>query len=102
MRSTGNVSGKVYNGYLRAGGNWCVLFVVIMLCVLTQLAASGGDFFIAEWVGIEEKYYVSLVSYEFIYIVYRISNKRGNVYEMNATKRARIHRYRWVCMYVNP
>jgi len=77
MRSTGNVSGKVYKGYLRAGGNWCVLFVVIMLCVLTQLAASGGDFFIAEWVGIEEKYYVSFVSYcEFIYIGYRISNKR--------------------------
>jgi len=67
MRSTGNVSGKVYKGYLRAGGNWCVLFVVTMLCVLTQLAASGGDFFIAEWVGIEEKYYVSIVSYEFIY-----------------------------------
>ncbi|EZA62671.1 putative multidrug resistance-associated protein [Ooceraea biroi] len=56
MRSTGNVSGKVYNGYLRAGGNWCVIFIIAMLCIVTQLAASGGDFFIAEWVRIEEKY----------------------------------------------
>lgn len=66
MRSTGNVSSKVYNGYLRAGGNWCMIFIVAMLCVLTQLAASGGDFFIAEWVRIEEKYYVSIFSYVYL------------------------------------
>lgn len=56
MRTVGNVSGKVYTGYLRAGGNWCVIFIVTMLCVLTQLAASGGDFFISRWVDIEENY----------------------------------------------
>ncbi|XP_011702530.1 PREDICTED: probable multidrug resistance-associated protein lethal(2)03659 [Wasmannia auropunctata] len=56
MRTVGNVSGQVYKGYLSAGGNWCVIFIVAMLCVLTQLAASGGDFFIAQWVEIEENY----------------------------------------------
>ncbi|XP_050461235.1 ATP-binding cassette subfamily C member 4 isoform X1 [Cataglyphis hispanica] len=56
MRSTGNVAGKVYRDYFRAGGNWCVIFMVTMLCVLSQLAASGGDFFIAQWVDIEENY----------------------------------------------
>ncbi|KAL6424777.1 hypothetical protein ACFW04_010016 [Cataglyphis niger] len=56
MRSTGNVAGKVYRDYFRAGGNWCVIFMVTMLCVLSQLAASGGDFFIARWVDIEENY----------------------------------------------
>lgn len=56
MRSTGNVAGKVYGNYFRAGGNWCVIFIVIMLCALSQLAASGGDFFIARWVDIEENY----------------------------------------------
>ncbi|KAL6254639.1 hypothetical protein P5V15_013946 [Pogonomyrmex californicus] len=56
MRSTGNVSGKVYSGYFRAGGNWCIIFIVAVLCILTQLAASGGDFFIARWVDIEQTY----------------------------------------------
>ncbi|XP_020285395.1 probable multidrug resistance-associated protein lethal(2)03659 isoform X2 [Pseudomyrmex gracilis] len=56
MRSKGNVSGKVYGGYFSAGGNCCVIFMVSMLCILTQLAASGGDFFIARWVEIEEHY----------------------------------------------
>lgn len=56
MRTVGNVSGAVYTGYFSAGGNWCVIFMVAMLCILTQLAASGGDFFIARWVDIEENY----------------------------------------------
>jgi len=38
------------------GGNWCFISIVTMLCIITQLAASGGDFFIARWVDIEEKY----------------------------------------------
>ncbi|XP_018302134.1 probable multidrug resistance-associated protein lethal(2)03659 [Mycetomoellerius zeteki] len=56
MRSVGTVSSEVYTSYLRAGGNWCVIFIVAMLCILTQLAASGGDFFLAQWVNIEEHY----------------------------------------------
>lgn len=55
-RSKGKVSGAVYSGYLKAGGNWCVIFVVILLCILSQLAASGGDFFISQWVNMEERY----------------------------------------------
>ncbi|KAG5332701.1 L259 protein, partial [Acromyrmex heyeri] len=56
MRTVGTVSGEVYTSYLRAGGNWCVISIVTMLCILTQLAASGGDFFLAQWVNIEEHY----------------------------------------------
>ncbi|KAG5343188.1 L259 protein, partial [Acromyrmex charruanus] len=56
MRTVGTVSGEIYTSYLRAGGNWCVIFIVTMLCILTQLAASGGDFFLAQWVNIEEHY----------------------------------------------
>ncbi|XP_012525065.2 probable multidrug resistance-associated protein lethal(2)03659 isoform X2 [Monomorium pharaonis] len=56
MRTVGNVSGQVYTGYFRAGGGWCIIFLVALLCVFTQLAASGGDFFITIWVNIEEKY----------------------------------------------
>lgn len=56
MRTVGNVSSKVYTGYFNAGGHWCIIFIVTMLCILAQLAASGGDFFIARWVDIEENF----------------------------------------------
>ncbi|KAG8259193.1 hypothetical protein J6590_014664 [Homalodisca vitripennis] len=49
MRSTGTVSGKVYKSYLTAGGNCCALMFLLVLCVLTQLLASGGDYWITYW-----------------------------------------------------
>ncbi|KYN28047.1 hypothetical protein ALC57_02483 [Trachymyrmex cornetzi] len=56
MRTVGNVSGKVYTDYFRAGGNWCTIFIVAMLCIIKQFAASGSDFFLAQWINIEENY----------------------------------------------
>ncbi|KYN44462.1 hypothetical protein ALC56_01160 [Trachymyrmex septentrionalis] len=61
MRTVGNVSGKVYTDYFRAGGNWCIIFIVAMLCIIAQFAASGSDFFLAQWINIEEKYYYNLI-----------------------------------------
>ncbi|XP_076244312.1 putative multidrug resistance-associated protein lethal(2)03659 isoform X2 [Calliopsis andreniformis] len=55
-RSKGKISGYVYSGYFRAGGNWCVVTVILMLCILAQLFASGGDFFISQWVDMEERF----------------------------------------------
>ncbi|XP_031850164.1 putative multidrug resistance-associated protein lethal(2)03659 isoform X2 [Nomia melanderi] len=55
-RTKGKVSGQVYSGYFKAGGNWCIIFMVLFLCVLAQLAASGGDYFISQWVNMEDKY----------------------------------------------
>lgn len=54
-RSKGKISGAVYSAYLQAGGNWCVVFMVFLLCLLSQLAASGGDYFISQWVNMEEQ-----------------------------------------------
>jgi len=56
MRTVGNVSGRVYTNYLRAGGNWCVISIVAMLFISTQLAASSTDFFLAQWIEIEEHF----------------------------------------------
>ncbi|XP_017887469.1 multidrug resistance-associated protein 4-like isoform X2 [Ceratina calcarata] len=56
-RTKGKVSGKVYAGYFSAGGNCCVLFVVLMLLIVSQTLASGSDFFISQWVNMEEKYF---------------------------------------------
>lgn len=56
MRSTGTISGKVYAGYFSAGGNWCFISTVALLCIIAQAAASGGDYFLAYWVDFEERY----------------------------------------------
>ncbi|XP_050579550.1 probable multidrug resistance-associated protein lethal(2)03659 isoform X2 [Bombus affinis] len=55
-RTKGRVSGKVYASYFKAGGNWCVVATIGMLCVLAQTLASASDLFISQWVNMEEKY----------------------------------------------
>lgn len=48
-RSTGSVSAQVYKSYFRSGGHCCTIFIVFLLFVLAQLAASGGDYFLSYW-----------------------------------------------------
>ncbi|XP_043286728.1 probable multidrug resistance-associated protein lethal(2)03659 [Venturia canescens] len=55
MRTKGSIGGHIYSAYLRAGGNWFIVMLVFLLFVGTQLAASGGDYFIAKWVNWEER-----------------------------------------------
>ncbi|KAK2580321.1 hypothetical protein KPH14_012558 [Odynerus spinipes] len=54
MRTTGHVSAKVYASYFTACGNGLLLLLLTMLIILYQTAASGGDYFVAYWVNIEE------------------------------------------------
>ncbi|XP_014296337.1 probable multidrug resistance-associated protein lethal(2)03659 [Microplitis demolitor] len=54
MRTRGSIGGHVYSSYFKAGGNCCLIFMVIVLFVGAQLAASGGDFFVAFWVNLEQ------------------------------------------------
>ncbi|XP_034950064.1 probable multidrug resistance-associated protein lethal(2)03659 [Chelonus insularis] len=53
MRTKGSIGGHVYSSYFRAGGNYCVIFSVAALYILTQLAASASDYFIAFWVNLQ-------------------------------------------------
>ena len=66
QRSSGHVGGWVYKGYFSAGGNCCVIFTIFILCVMAQFFASAGDFFISEWVKMEEKSPVSFASFTFV------------------------------------
>lgn len=49
QRSTGSVGAYVYKAYLKAGGNWFIIFNVFLMFVLAQIAASAGDYFITYW-----------------------------------------------------
>ncbi|XP_063977971.1 probable multidrug resistance-associated protein lethal(2)03659 [Diachasmimorpha longicaudata] len=55
MRTKGSIGGNIYGSYFTAGGNWCIAMIIFILCAGAQLAASGGDYFIAFWVNLEEE-----------------------------------------------
>lgn len=48
-RTSGNVSRSVYESYYSAGGSTFKLIFFIFICVITQILASGGDFWITYW-----------------------------------------------------
>ncbi|XP_043284648.1 probable multidrug resistance-associated protein lethal(2)03659 [Venturia canescens] len=54
-RTKGSLKGRTYSSYFQASGSCPVVFVVLSLCVLAQLAASCCDYFIALWVNMEER-----------------------------------------------
>lgn len=56
QKSSGSVGGYVYKAYLAAGSNCCITFCVFLLFIITQLAASAGDYFITYWYVIIHKY----------------------------------------------
>lgn len=46
----GNIGLGLYNKYFKAGGGFFAFFVMMAFCILTQLLASLGDYFLAYWV----------------------------------------------------
>ncbi|KAJ8929217.1 hypothetical protein NQ314_018096 [Rhamnusium bicolor] len=53
-RGVGKISGGVYKSYLRSGGNWCKIILLIMAFVISQITASGTDYFISIWANVEQ------------------------------------------------
>ena len=88
MQSKGRVSGEVYAKYFRAGGNWCLVATIAIFCVLAQGLASGSDFFISEWVNMEEKYVIiSLIRSNFFYQIFAITTIITSKYYLSKGKR---------------
>lgn len=52
--SKGKVHGSLFMNYLLAGGNVCLVMMVLSLYIVAQACASGVDFFVSFWVNIEE------------------------------------------------
>lgn len=45
----GTLGFQVYKAYLRAGGNWCVLFMLFTMFFIVQGLASVSDYFLTFW-----------------------------------------------------
>lgn len=50
----GAIGLSLYGKYFRAGGGFCFVSIMISFCILAQLLASGGDFYLSYWVNKEE------------------------------------------------
>lgn len=48
-RAEGSIGFTVYRKYFKAGGGYIAFIVMVFLCVLSQLFASGGDYYINYW-----------------------------------------------------
>lgn len=53
-KSSGMVGSIVYKTYVSAAGHWCRIGFLLLLCALTQILATGSDYWIAYWVNSEE------------------------------------------------
>jgi len=51
-RTTGSVLKNVYSSYFLAGGSVFKILFFFIICILTQVLASGGDFWMTYWYSI--------------------------------------------------
>lgn len=49
IRSSGNVSKSIYLQYLSAGVNVFTAYLLLIMCIIPQILASGGDYWLMFW-----------------------------------------------------
>ncbi|XP_050461230.1 ATP-binding cassette sub-family C member 4-like isoform X2 [Cataglyphis hispanica] len=50
----GHISGKVYKKYLHHGGNYFILFVLLLFFIISQIATTGNDYWVSYWTNVEQ------------------------------------------------
>ncbi|XP_011701755.1 PREDICTED: multidrug resistance-associated protein 4-like, partial [Wasmannia auropunctata] len=50
----GRVSGRVYKEYLHHGGNYFILFMLLLIFFISQIAITGSDYWLSYWTTLEE------------------------------------------------
>ncbi|KAG5331515.1 MRP4 protein, partial [Acromyrmex charruanus] len=54
MTAQGRISGKVYKEYLHNGGNYFMLFILLVLFIISQIATTGNDYWLSYWTTLED------------------------------------------------
>ncbi|KAG5307336.1 MRP4 protein, partial [Acromyrmex insinuator] len=54
MTAQGRISGKVYKEYLHHGGNYFMLFILLVLFIISQIATTGNDYWLSYWTTLED------------------------------------------------
>lgn len=53
-QETGAIGLALYKKYFTAGGGWFVITVTVLSCILSQVLASGSDYYLSYWVSSNE------------------------------------------------
>ncbi|XP_011066373.1 PREDICTED: probable multidrug resistance-associated protein lethal(2)03659 [Acromyrmex echinatior] len=53
MTAHGRVAGRVYKEYLHNGDNNFILFVLLMIFIISQVATTGNDYWLSYWTTLE-------------------------------------------------
>lgn len=48
-RAEGAIGWSMYSKYFKAGGGFCRFYIMVMFCLLAQVLASGGDYYVTYW-----------------------------------------------------
>lgn len=48
-RAEGAIGWSMYSKYFKAGGGFCMFYIMVMFCLTAQILASGGDYFVTYW-----------------------------------------------------
>jgi ATP-binding cassette subfamily C (CFTR/MRP) protein 4 len=55
IRQSGKLSSKVYTTYIRACGTCFNFFMIMLLFILTEIFATGTDYYLTFWVNLEQR-----------------------------------------------
>ncbi|ORX56536.1 hypothetical protein BCR36DRAFT_580845 [Piromyces finnis] len=69
-RSTGSISIKVYNNYIKAGGGYIICIFILLLVGLTQVIKIGSDTWLVYWT--EDTLNMEINDYILIYLFWNI------------------------------
>lgn len=48
-RAKGSIGSQLYKKYFKASGAYFMFYVMAFLCLMAQLLASGGDYYVSYW-----------------------------------------------------
>lgn len=48
-RAEGAIGWSMYSKYFKAGGGFCRFYIMVLFCLLAQVLASGGDYYVTYW-----------------------------------------------------
>ncbi|XP_036142954.1 multidrug resistance-associated protein 4 isoform X2 [Monomorium pharaonis] len=83
MMARGRISGRVYKEYFHHGGNYFVLLMLLLSFVISQIAATGNDYWSSYWTNLENIRRIDNVSDTKQYANMYSNNFLGSIFTLN-------------------
>ncbi|XP_036142951.1 multidrug resistance-associated protein 4-like isoform X2 [Monomorium pharaonis] len=83
MMARGRISGRVYKEYFHYGGNYFILLMLLLSFVISQIAATGNDYWLSYWINLENIRRINNVSDTKQYANMYSNNFLGSIFTLN-------------------